>query len=134
MTQHSNSMNSVYDRFPTTYTFHNILHLYDEMSSQFDKLTAPTTHMNIACQTNIANSIYDVHYLKTVCTVTVFNGGGWKNHSAPFLPRPDPIQRRVQYYYRSSHLQNTLSTRLFTKKTLRFKGIVTDYDQKTSKL
>lgn len=91
MTQHSNSMNSVYDSFPTTYTFHNILHLYDEMSSQFDELTAPTTHMNIACQTNIANSIYDVHYLKTVCTVTVFNGGGWKNHSAPFLPRPHPV-------------------------------------------
>lgn len=91
MTQHSNSMNSVYDSFSTTYTFHNRLHLYDEMSSQFDELTAPTTHMNVACQTNIANSIYDVHYLKTVCTVTVFNGGGWKNHWAPFLPRPDPV-------------------------------------------
>lgn len=37
MTQHSDSVNSVYDSFPTTYTFLYILHLYDEMNSQFDK-------------------------------------------------------------------------------------------------
>lgn len=39
MTQHSDGMTSVYDSFffPTTYTFHYILHLYDEMNSQFDK-------------------------------------------------------------------------------------------------
>lgn len=130
MTQHPNSMKSVYDSFLQHTLSLRYTYIMKWIHSS-TKLTAPTIHMNIACQTD--SKLY-IGYLKTLCTFTVFNRVGWKSHLTPSLPQtnnPVPLNTdSIQYYYLSGWLQNTLSTPLFTKKVLKLKGIFTDYDQR----
>lgn len=144
MTQHSDGVKSVYDRFALQHTLlRDILHLYNGMNSQFDKNC--TNHSHGHCLSNKYSKQYIgcpqfFFFLLFFKNTSYSYSIEWRWLEKPLNSFPTrPAQKKlapvplnidsIQYYYLSSHLQNTQSTLLFTK-ILRFEGIFTEYDQK----